>query len=162
MSILLALVLMVGIKRLVHVFRRKRFNTLLPASINYVRKDISPQGPFLYLELELKNRSGNSLQLSEIQQRNIEGPFKLFLIQDAKGNTKKSLYEIREFFPKKLEVKSGESLFRYYRLNLQPEWINRKLYFQYQVITKNGIASQSKAKWVIPAEVEQVPFIPKK
>ena len=72
------------------------------------------------MELELNNISGQSIFVSEVQQLHIKGPLEMFVLQDAQGRTKRSLFEIREHFPKKVEIKDGHSLYRYYRMDLQP------------------------------------------
>ncbi|MBN7817785.1 hypothetical protein [Algoriphagus pacificus] len=110
----------------------------------------------------MKNLSGKPVYLSEVQQRNIKGPYFTFLLQNDQGKIKRSLYEIREAFPTKLEIKEGQSLFRYYRMNLEPSIMTIKLYLQYRVIIKNGMATETKGIWVIPSELENIPFKPRK
>lgn len=122
----------------------------------------SPQGPFLYLELELKNMSGKSIFVSEVHQQHIKGPLETFLLQDAQGNTKRSLFEIREYFPNKNEIKNGESLYRNYKMKLNPSMMETKLFLQYRVIGSSGVVSNSNALWVLPSELEQKPFKPRK
>lgn len=161
LGIIAVLVLVAAISWLIPYIRRKRQNSTFPVTINYVRRDNSHQGPFLYLELELKNISGKSVFLSEVQQRHIKGPLETFLLQDAQGKTIRSLFEIREAFPKKPEIKNGFSLYRYYRMNLQPSIMNTKLYLQYRVITTAGHAIHSNAIWVVPSELEHMPFQPR-
>ena len=161
LSIFSAIFLILAIRWSILFSRAKRQNAIFPLRINYVRKDVSRQGTFLYLELEMKNLSGKAVFLSEVQQRNIKGPYSTFLLQNDQGKTKTSLYEIREAFPNKLEIKDGQSLIRYYRMNLQPSIMTIKLYLQYRVISKNGIASESKGIWVIPSELENIPFKPR-
>lgn len=160
--IISVLLLFAAIIWLVLYLRIKRQKASFPVMINYVRRDNSLQGPFLYLELEMKNRSGKSIFVSEIQQRNITGPLETFLLQDAQGNTKRSLFEIREHFQKKLEVKNGASLFRYYQLKLKPAMMNTKLFLQYRAITTGSRVSLSNSIWKVPSELEQMPFKPKK
>lgn len=161
-GIIAALVILVAIFGLRIYLRIKRSSATFPVRINYVKRDRSPQGLFLYLELEMKNISGKAVFVSEVQQRNIKGPLVTFLLQDAQGKTQRSLFEIREHFPKKPEIKDGHSLHRYYQMKLQPSILNSKLYLQYRVITTSGHASQSKAMWVVPSELEQMPFKPRK
>jgi len=100
--------------------RIKRSFAVFPVTINYVRRDQSPQTPFLYVELELKNISGKSIFVSEVQQLHLKGPFVMFVLQDAQGRTKRSPFETRQHFPKKVEIKDGCSFYRYYRMDLQP------------------------------------------
>ena len=161
-GIVVALVGFAAIFRLVLYLRTKRGFALFPVRINYVRRDHSAQGPFLYLELEMKNSSGKSIFVSEVQQRNMEGPLMTFLLQDAQGRTKRSLFEIREHFSNKAEIKDGHSLYRYDRMDLLPSILNTKLYLRYRVITTASIAVQSKGVWVVPSALEQMPFKPRK
>lgn len=152
------LVVLAVIILVIKFLKRRRQNATYPVTINYVRRDISAQGQFLYLELEIKNNSSNSVFISEVQQRNIIGPFETFLLQDANGKTKRSFYEIREAFPKKAEIKNGFCLFRYFRMKLLPPMMDSKLYLQYRVVTKAGDAIESMGIWVVPSELEQMPF----
>lgn len=142
--------------------RIKRSFVAFPVRINYVRRDQSPQGPFLYLELELKNISGESIFVSEAQQLPIKGPFEMFVLQDAQGGTKRSPFEIREHFPKKVEIKDGHSLYRYYRMDLHPWIMNKRLYLRYRVVSTSHLPLASNAMWVVPFELEQMPFKPMK
>ena len=84
--------------------------------------------------------------------RNIKEPAEIFLLQDAQGRTKRSLFEIREHFPKKAEIKVGHSLYRYYSMNLQPSIMIRQLYLRYRVIRTAPLPVQSNAMWVVPSE----------
>ena len=58
----------------------------------------------------MKNSSDKSIFVSKVQQRNIEGPLETFLLKDAQGRTKHSLFEIKKHFLKKVEIKVGHSL----------------------------------------------------
>lgn len=138
-------IILAGLIWLIHFIRIKRQKAAFPITINYVRREISSKGQSLYLELELKNKSGKSIFVSEVQQRNMKGPLETFLLQDAQGKTKRSLFEIREHFPNKKEIKDGVNLYRYYKMKLNPSMMDMKLFFQYRAIGSAGVVSNSNA-----------------
>ena len=161
-GIISVVVLLLAIFGLRLYLRIKRSFTVFPVTINYVRRDQSPQTPFLYVELELKNISGNSIFVSEVQQLHIKGPIEIFVLQDVQGRAKRSWFDIREHFFKKVEIKDGCSFYRYYRMDLQPSIMNTRLYLRYRIVTTSHLPVASNAMWVVPSMLEQMTFKPRK
>jgi hypothetical protein len=47
-------------------------------------------------------------------------------------------------------------------MKLNPSMMETKLFLQYRVIGSSGVVSNSNALWVLPSELEQKPFKPRK
>lgn len=87
-------------------FEKKPHNASFPVRIKEIKTIKQRDGEYLYLGLELQNMMGKDVGIVEIQQRHMKGPFELFILHDASGRTRKSLYEAREQFKKPLEIKN--------------------------------------------------------
>lgn len=141
------LTLLIGGIWLFLYLRRKRHNVFFPVRIKEIKTQKQRDGEYLYVDLELRNLTGKDLGIVEIQQRHMKGPFELFILQDASGRTRKSLYEAREQFKKPLLIKNQETLIKNYRMKILPLMKGKRLYFEYQVLTTERKGYVSDSRW---------------
>lgn len=88
-------------------------NAPIWTKINYVARDTSKDGPIMYVEMEIKNRSNRSIILTSVQQGSLNGPDKMFIIPNSKGENVETRFQMREYFgPNGRELKGGEILYR--------------------------------------------------
>lgn len=128
--------------------RKKRHNASFPVRIKEIKTQKQRDGEYLYVDLEFRNLTGKDIGIVEIQQRHMKGPFELFILQDASGKTRKSLYEVREQFKKPLKIKNQETLIKNYRMKILPPIKGKRLYFEYQVLTTERKGYVSDSRWV--------------
>ncbi len=145
--ILSFLTLLIGGIWLFLYLRRKRHNASFPVRIKEIKTQKQRDGEYLYVDLELRNLTGKDVGVIEIQQRHMKGPFELFILQDASGRTRKSLYEAREQFNKPLKIKYQETLIKNYRMKILPPMKGKKLYFEYRVLTTERKGYVSDSRW---------------
>jgi hypothetical protein len=92
-------------------------NTPIWVKINYVAKETTQDGPSMYVDLEIKNRSDKSIVLTSVQQGSLHGPDDIFLVRNSKGENVRTRFEMRQHFgPNGQELKSGEIFYRYYKV----------------------------------------------
>jgi len=130
-----------------YYLKTKRLNASFPVVIKEIKTLKQHDGEYLHVDLELKNKSGETMLIKEIQQHHMNGPYDLFTLRDPSGRTKKSFYEPRELFKRPLKIKDGESIIKNYRMRIHPQMKGKKLYFRYQVIAEGGKFFSSECKW---------------
>jgi|GEM_PF-6626293 len=130
-----------------YYLKTKRLNASFPVMIKEIKVQKQGELEYLYVDLELKNQSGGTMLIKEIQQHHMNEPYDLFTLRDPSGRTKKSFYEPRELFKQPLKIEDGESILKNYRMRILPQMGGKKLYFRYQVIVEGGKFFSSECKW---------------
>ncbi len=138
----------------------RRARSPVQVKINFVRKETTKNGQYVYLELEILNRNNIDVSITEIQQRHLLGPQHTFELQNNLGHRKLSLWELREQFLKPFCIREGSKELRHYRFQLTPDLQTKKLFLQYKVLTKSRIAYTTDKIYFPPSDLEEKPFKP--